>query len=251
MSSAELSIHAATAGPTQAVNAIVAPAPRVRQNPQVSVRIVQPPTAVVVPPPTPQPPAEIELASRPRSASNRAVATNESKAPVRATGIQLVRIVGQPCENEELAKNDVLKVARLELKKQLEQKFNIAVTPSPARVRDYVLPNSIHVHPADPAIRDDLERQFDKSDWYVAEAAVELSDDQVRQLRQEERVQDGLIGIGGVAVGALLLCGLLRAGTAAGRLTCGRLRPSRFTACQFIFWSIGPPLALFLLYRLR
>jgi hypothetical protein len=207
--------------------------------------------AVITPAPTPTRAAEIDpVSSRPRTAANRAVVLNEQKPPAKVTGIQLVHVVGQPCESEEMAKLEVMKVARLEVKKQLEQKFNIWVMPSMARVREYVPPNSIHVHPADPAVREDLERQLNKPDWYVAEAAVELSDDQIRQLRQEERVQDGLIGIGGVTVAAFLLCGLFRAGSVAGRLTCGR-RPSKFVTYQILFWTLGPPLVIFLLHRIR
>jgi hypothetical protein len=98
-------------------------------------------------------------------------------------------------------------------------------------------------------MRKELVGATDNADWYVAEVNVELTDDQVRQLRQEERVQTGLIGVGGLAVGAFALFGVMRVGSAAGRLTRGRTCcGGKFLTFQILFWTIGPPLLIYLLW---
>jgi hypothetical protein len=125
------------------------------------------------------------------------------------------------------------------------------VTPSLARIQaEYIPINTVHVELANDPKWEELKKVLGKSELYVAEVNVELTDDQIRQLRQEERVQSGLIGVGGLAVASLAMCGLLRVGSAAGRLTRGRIS-TKFLAFQILFWTIGPPLALAILFRVR
>jgi hypothetical protein len=256
MSAAELTTYSATAGPTFAVNAIVdPPAPSVRQKSfhvqtgASKVRIVAPVPAAT----TPEPPAMAAAPAVPgHPDAVRAARSNpEAKAQARAiAGIHLVK-VGEPKPSRDGAKEDAIRKAKDALIQKLCQLDPpVTTAPSLARVQNEYCPaNLVKVDVADDPKWDELKRLNGQSELYVAEVTVELTDDQVRQLRQEERVQNGLIGVGGLAVGALAVCGLLRAGTAAGRLTRGRL--GRCTTARILFWTIGPPLVLFLLVRLR
>jgi hypothetical protein len=258
MSAAELNSYAATAGPTFAVNAIVDPPGKSAPQHVLQIRTATTPARIVSQAPpvkTPEPPAMVAAPAPPAAPSHptqtAARSNSEAKAQARAiAGIHLVKI-GEPKPSRDGAKEDAVRKAKEALIQRLCQLDPpVTTTPSLARVQNEYCPaNLVKVELADDPKWDELKRLNGQSELYVAEVTVELTDDQVRQLRQEERVQNGLIGVGGLAVGALAVCGLLRAGTAAGRLTRGRL--GRFTTAQILFWTIGPPLILFLLVRLR
>ncbi len=263
MSSAELSKYAATAGPTYAVNAIIpppasnsAPAQRVQL---ITTNVGPAEVTVFTPPAIPQEtepplaPAVPAAPSRPRNNFARNVDAKVSIDPKTqtnlSTGIKLIRIVGEPKVTREEAKVDAVRKAKLELVKRLEQLDPpVCATPSLARIQsDYIPANACQVGVADDPKWEELRHAYGKSELFIAEVSVELTDDQIRQLRQEERVQTGLIGVGGMAVGAFALFGLLRVGTAAGRFTRSRFICGKFLVLQILFWTIGPPLAIYLI----
>jgi len=259
MSASELTTYAATAGPTYAVNAIVDPpaksAPQQvfqMQTGANKIRIVTP----VPPAATPEPPAMVAAPAPPATPGHpvqtAARSKSETKTQTRTfTGIHLVKM-GEPKPSRDGAKDDAVRKAKDALIQKLCQLDPpVTTAPSLARIQNEYCPaNLVKVEVADDPKWDELKRLNGQSELYVAEVTVELTDDQVRQLRQEERVQNGLIGVGGLAAGALVVCGLLRAGTAAGRLTRGRLSSHWFMAIQILFWTAAP-LIFALLYGFR
>lgn len=264
MSADELNQHAYTAGPTHAVNTILAPPTasprnlvktmtvRVGTN-DVALTSPAPPTPPVeTTAPSPPLPAARVKADAPRTAEARTVPTPRPPA-ASPIGIKLERITGDPKESEDQAIHDAVVKARIRLMEKLESLSPpVTVAPDLHRIRTQYIPaQAVKCGPTEDPRWNDLKQALGKPELYVAELNLELTDDQVRQLRQEERVQNGLIGVGGLALGAFVLCGLVRAGTAAGRITTGMLKPSKFVLAQVVFWSIGPPLALFLLARYR
>jgi len=260
MSASELAAYSSVVGPTHAVNSIVpAPQPRtfqaVTQRGPTQIAVISP-----VPPSTPEP-AQM-VAAKPLSPSP-APPTTQRTATLRPmdgrtypdkpaargwAGIQL-HVRGPASNSEAAAEEGALRKAREMLRVELDKLDPpVSITPSLMRIRSAYIPTK-STDLVDPKAREDLKALGGQ--WYEGVLTVALTDDQIRELRQEERVQNGLIGVGGLAVGSLVLFGLLRAGTAAGRLSASRLRPSRCVTAQTLFWTIGPPLILFLLARFR
>jgi hypothetical protein len=205
-----------------------------------------------VPPSQPDPPANFATVFVP---VRRTTPAADGKPTVYAiAGIKLVNIHGDPKATDEEAKDDAVRKAKAELTKRLEKLDPpVTISPSLARVQaEYIPVSALRVYKVgeiDKEMRKELVGATDNADWYVAEVNVELTDDQVRQLRQEERVQTGLIGVGGLAVGAFALFGVMRVGSAAGRLTRGRTCcGGKFLTFQILFWTIGPPLLIYLLW---
>jgi hypothetical protein len=258
MSATELSDYAAKVGPTFAVNAVVEASPIARPVPQVMMKVRGGPrevaVAATVPPAAPEQPTKV-AAPLPPPGHPAAVAAAASRAAQDVkqtarlvTGIQLVHIKGEPMPTAEKAKEDAIKKAKgLVIQKLGELDPPVLISPSLARVQNEYCPAKlINVCVADEPKWEELKRLNGGKDLYVAEVSVEVTDDQIRQLRQEERVQTGLIGVGGLAVGALVTCGLLRAGSAAGRLTRANVPTGRL-----LLWTAIPLLVLALLLRIR
>jgi hypothetical protein len=264
MSATELSDYAARVGPTFAVNTLVEPPPSPRPAPQVMTKVVRSgprevAVAATVPPATPEQPtkvaAPLPAPGHPGPGHPAAVAATASRAGQDVkqtarvvTGIQLAHIKGDAMPTAEKAKDDALRKAKvLLIQKLAELDPPVLISPSLNRVQNEYCPAKlIAVTVTDDPKWEELKKINGVNELYVADVSVELTDDQVRQLRQEERVQTGLIGVGGLAVGALVTCGLLRAGTAAGRFTRANVPTGRL-----LLWAAIPLLVLALLLRIR
>jgi hypothetical protein len=253
MSATELSDYAAKVGPTYAVNAVVEASPSPRPAPQAMLKTRSGPRAIAVAAPvTPTTPEHPPVVLAPPPAPGHPVTMKASAQDARTnsrmfTGIQLARITGEPKPSQDAAREDAIRKAKIALIHKLEQLDPpVLIAPSVYRVQNEYCSAKINVCVADDPKWEELKRLNGGKDLYVAEVSVELTDDQVRQLRQEERVQTGLIGVGGLAVGALVTCGLMRAGSAAGRLTRANL-----PATRTLLWAAVPILALILLFRNR
>jgi hypothetical protein len=161
-------------------------------------------------------------------------------------GIRLERIEGSPQETKTAAEEDAFRKARAELVKRLERETPpLAVMPSLAKVKTLIPANKVLVREADPAAREELKTKTGKPDWYVAEVELELSDDQIRGLRQEERVQNGLIGALILALGGAVVFGTVKVGSAAWQTRVIGVPVATLALAAII------PLVLALLFRLR